>query len=535
MRYIRLLTALLLITGLPFGCGGGGSSPTAITYQKQTPMAVVISGSVVDAAKQATGVPATITVSGATVSNLSGEALPTPFATASNGIVTFALAQLPASDLTLTITAKATGYVTNSYTFLINKSTVSTGKVFQFLLPLVSTSASTDGVSNGTAKAMAQAPLTVSAANPATGAATNVNIPAGTIASAGSSVLSGELTLTASNYDTQKEKSLALAPSDGATFITAGFTDVSVHDNSGTAATKLDKPMMIRMDIAAGTINPATNAELKKDDLITVYTYKPASGTWVPESSLTSGTGDVAVLQDGKGLYVEFTADHFSYWNLGFRRGVATCTKTITLTGPGVNQGLTLTATGLTPTTPPNLVSFYTGIKPPADTQVILQNVPKGYKMTYIFSYGNANEQVGKLDVSNEQCSPSSLSIAAPSGLGLRNYSWTVNLKCQNPYTDTPQALPNFTVYSCPPATTSLQPFPTCTIVSVTNGGGVASFSATSGYVIFIQPPDTLAALGFNNATLPDGSPPPAIITGTSSYVGLWDFCKTTGGSGGTN
>ena len=515
-----LLVAVLLMGSFLYGCGGGSSSSTPVTYQKTPAMAVFVSGSVVDAANQANGVAATLTVTGATVYSQSGSALPATFSTQGTGLVTFTLPQVPASDLTVTLTAKAPGYITNSST-LVLKSGTATGQVYQFLIPLVSTtgSASIVGVSKAAVSGSNVTVLQVTAGVPATGS-TNVTIPAGAI-----SQLSGNLTLTATNYNPQEVSALALAPNNNTTFITSGFTDVSVRDSSGTAATKLDKPMTIRMDIAAGTINPDTGTALQKDDVVVVYTYKPASGTWEKDTSILNPTAEVTVLQDDKGLYVQFTADHFSYWNLGYR-GVV-CTTTINLTSANGKDHLAGLSFKATATGSPAIATFYAGIKPANESIVIAQNVPKTYFITYYAYYGSdLVHPVGTAGpIQNCLPNPTPMTILLP--VSLITYTWTVYQQClYGPLTDR-KGLSNVTVYSCPAGTTVFKPYPVCTIVAGTDVNGEAIVKTTIDSVLFFQPSDNSSVKEIKTAPF---APLPHTI---NYYKADWPFCTVTGGGGG--
>jgi hypothetical protein len=542
MRHIKLF-GTLLITGILFGCGGGGGgagSITPVTSQQVTPMAVFVTGNVVNTSTTTTGVASDITITGTGLPALytwSGSPLATTFASENDGTFKFALKQVPATDVTVTITAKAkaSGYITNSYNLVIKSGTQFGALLNFFSIPLVSTSVpvlTPKGVVNGTTTGTTSTDLSVTAANTVTKAATTVTIPQGTVASSGSTSLSGTLTLTTTNYSPQEASALMLAPNDGTTFITGGFTDVSLSDGSHSA-TSLSKEMDIRMDIATNTPNPETGAPIAEGDKITVYTYKTATGKWEPETSINDGINGPGVTLVKKDLvdqlYITFKANHFSYWNLGYKFGVVTCpNKTINLTsanGTDHKAPLTLMATN-----PPS--TYYSAIKPPNDTSITVANVPKNSGMTYQAFYGtNLVTPVGTLvTLLASACSTQTMTILLPSSL--LDYNWYTYRQCQYPPYNT-QPLSNFSIYSCPPGTTTLQPFPTCTIVGITNGSGLASFAGTPGYSIFIKSNDQYTTCPTKSAVLPGGTNPPA-IQGESNCVGNWDFCPNTGAGGGS-
>jgi hypothetical protein len=274
------------------------------------------------------------------------------------------------------------------------------------------------------------------------------------------------------------------------------------------------------MDIAAGTINPMTGVAVATGDVITVFTYNSASGTWVPDTSI-SATGEVTVQQDATGLYVKFTADHFSYWNLGYR-GI-TCTGTINLTssnGTDHLAGLTFKATA----TSPAVGTLYSGIKPPGDPTVIMRNVPNNYQLTVNAYYGTSTTPVGTTSVAPNCKVSNPMIITLP--VTLVTYTWLVERKCYYPPKET-QPVPNVTVWSCPPGTTTLQPFPTCTTVAATNANGTATVQVPNvdpPYVLFFQPSDA-SQLSIQRA---NANSTPAIIDYISK---TWEFCTVTGGS----
>jgi hypothetical protein len=233
--------------------------------------------------------------------------------------------------------------------------------------------------------------------------------------------------------------------------------------------------------------------------------------------------------------YVQFTADHFSYWNLGFVRG-ARCTGTVTLSSSNGTDhlvGLTFKATG-----PPAVGTLFTGLKPAGDSTVTMANVPAAYALTIRAYYGNSLTPVGTTGIASNCIVTNPMIITLP--VTLVTYTWTVVQKCN--LTSQYQPVPNVTIFSCLPGTTSLQPSPTCTVVAATNGNGVASIQVPSSdppYVLFFQPSDasnlpvqTTCASCTPVYPCDTPAPSPPFTNSVIKYCGNnWSFCSITGGS----
>ncbi len=509
----------MLFTVIVSGCGGGASSST-VSYKVDR--AVVVTGAVVDAATQA-GIPAdiTVTVNGvtATVYDDKGKALAQPFTSANNGSVSFGLLQHPAADITFTITARNKSYNANSLPLTIKPSDAvcDFGKI-----ALVSTSVSSS--LSGIEKSVSlptPAGVGISLSTPGTGSVTTAIIDAGVKVLAGATVLTGDLTMTAANYNPLKTTALALAPSDGSVFISTGFTDVTVRDSVGTVATTLSQPMKIRMDIATGTINPETGNPVAKDEVMRVYTFRAGSGSWEVDkdaSNYNGIPGDVLVQQDAKGLFVEFTPNHFSYWNLGAKLGKKYCTQTLTLTGSAALSPLILTASGGTGT-------YYSGNKPLGDPTVTIANVPVNTTMIYTAKYGADTVGVSDGVYTGTTCPTVTLAVTLPESVS--SYNFSTYRQCSFPYNGVieKQFLPNVPIYACPGAALSLS-FATCSYVGVTGPDGtVNGVKAVTGSKLFFWPSNNYPSLT------------PLSLTGSGEVDFIkndWEFCHVTGSTGGS-
>jgi hypothetical protein len=544
MRSISLMITLL-VSGLLYGCGGSGS--TAVSY-KQTPMAVFVYGSVVDAKTNSAGVPANVTVTGATVYSQSGAVLPATFATDAKGQFAISLAQVPTEDTNLVFATTASGYVVNNYTLTVKKDP--SVRIYQFQIPLVALTAPPAGVTvspsqsftdNGSTKVVATTPIS-------NGATITATLQPGTILKdASGATLSSLITMTATSYDSNAGVG-SLAPNSGslslqASFLSAGFTDITVKDSNGRIATTIDPatPLKVRMDLADGTLNPNTGRPFSVTDaadlnILTIYTFNKSTGAWdadstsVPVTSFTRTGGTV-------GWYVEFTATHFSYWSLGYRGAI--CPNNITIGLIGTNPTVPLTFSvkqvGLLPGAVFNTQTLLGGIKPAGDNQIILKQVPKTTTpITVSISYAAAELTTATI---TNCVAPATVSINPP--VVLNSFSYTVEKVCTA--VGTPQKMANVTVYSCPNGTTTLPvpPTPTCDIIGVTNSLGVAIGSAPEltgvalPRAVFVAPNGTYT-WPYLTTLLPSKLITAGALTQTVDYTGTWDFCSVTGGNVGT-
>ncbi len=528
MRSITLI-AVLLITGFLYGCGGSGS--TSVTAVKQTPMAVFIYGSVLDSGTQQPVLNANVAVTGAVVYSQSGAVLPAIVTVDSQGQLAISLLQVPLLDFNLVFTVTADGYVVNNYTLAIKADPKV--KIYQFTVPLVANnSIATNSVVSKTAPVGV---LTLSAT--ANSATTTATLAPGTVLrdAGGVALDSSKLTLKVTTYNPNDSKVNTLAPNANEAFMSAGFADITVTDGIRTAVT-LNLPVTIRVDFAAGTLNPATQSNIVKDDIITIYTFDKVAGTWNPDKINTfdngawvpSNVGEVNVQKGNNGgLYVEYQATHFSYWNIGYR-GVVCGNITVPLTGnssvpldfsisPGLVAGQTL----------------LTGTKPGGDSTLILQKMPNN-NTTYTLTAKYAGGNVGTINVKSCALTPTTLDINVP--IPLDPFTYTVEKKCTVKTGDTylTEAMPNVTVYACPSTTEFLPvpPTPTCSIIGVTNSGGIANGSTPklTDQKIFVRPNATYTWPYSSNPLLYKSAN--GTTSHTFDYISTWNFCPVTGANG---
>ena len=548
MRSISLMITLL-VSGLLYGCGGSGS--TAVSY-KQTPMAVFVYGSVVDAKTNSAGVSANVTVTGATVYSQSGAVLPATFATDAKGQFAISLAQVPTEDTNLVFATTAPGYVVNNYTLTVKKDP--TVRIYQFQIPLVALTAPPAGVTVSPSQSLIDnSSNPVVATTPTSNGATiTATLKPGTILKDASGVtLSSLITMTATSYDPNAGVG-SLAPNSGslslqASFLSAGFTDITVKDSNGRTAATIDpaSPLKVRMDLADGTINPNTGSAFSTADsaelnTLVIYTYNKGTGAWdadsasVPVQSFIRTNGTV-------GWYVEFTATHFSYWSLGFRGKICPNNITIGLVGtnPTVPLTFSVTQVGLTSGAVYLTQTLLGGTKPAGDNQIILKQVPDTTTpITVGISYAGA--PLTSVVITNCGRSPNTIpSVSINPPVVLNTFTYTVEKACTA--VGTPQKMANVTVYSCPNGTTTLPvpPTPTCDIIGVTNSLGVATGQAPEltgialPRAVFISPNGTYT-WPYLTTLLPSKLITSGALTQTVDYTGTWDFCSVTGGNVGT-
>ena len=97
---------------------------------------------------------------------------------------------------------------------------------------------------------------------------------------------------------------------DGA-FVSAGFTAVNMTVGGERVSTFEGKPVSVKMDLGANTINPETNAPYKVGDGVDIWSYENENGQWKFEKRGT-------VVSEGDKLCVMFATTHLSYFNLDY-------------------------------------------------------------------------------------------------------------------------------------------------------------------------------------------------------------------------
>ncbi|MBI2061723.1 MAG: carboxypeptidase regulatory-like domain-containing protein [Nitrospirae bacterium] len=105
------------------------------------------------------------------------------------------------------------------------------------------------------------------------------------------------------------------------------FGNITLRDSEGNIISSLKQPAKVRMKIPTGSMNPATSVPFKVGDTVPTYYVDETLGTWVPE--LDDGGQQVlgTVVQGDDGLYSEFMARHFSWWNLDQPISTRSCVR----------------------------------------------------------------------------------------------------------------------------------------------------------------------------------------------------------------
>ena len=542
MRQLQCVTPLL-IAGILFGCGGSSSISQKASLASTAENAVPITGSVVDA-KTGDLLDATVTAVNTTTST--GLAV----VTNSLGNYSVTLPQIPANDvkIAITATAKNSNYLlSNSTTVTINSA--STARFYPApSITLVNKLDAPTGVTTDSAQGNAASGLVLSSPDKTVIA----TIEAGTkfYDATGTLLDTATLNFVKTTFD---ESAMPLVPNEALSIIaSAGLTDVTIRDGSGKIAVHTDKPVKMRVDIAAGTPNyDHTDAKgdplpIAQGDIINILTYKNSTGTWEKDTTAadTKSTpalpGQATVQQDAKGMFVEYTVTHFSYWNLAFL-GIAKCAASAVpdLTFSVPNASLLLKVT-----TSLARVKLSDGIKPPFDTTVSLRNVPRTGTTT-ITAYYDGNS-VGTKHIQN--CAYVDNNNTMTVTLPVSTVTWTVQRRCKYPLNDIPpratQPLPYVAIYDCSATATTLDS--SCRIVAATNGNGVDKGKATVSltditHKLFIQPSNAQknaygpTVVGPYNVVYGPNAVRDQMVTANAAdktitfESGQWDFCTITG------
>lgn len=130
------------------------------------------------------------------------------------------------------------------------------------------------------------------------------------------------------NFESDTENSPA---SGGGIFTTAGFMAIDITDKDGNKAHKLADNAVLRFNIPAGLDNPESTStpkeKVKAGDVIPIWSRDDITGKWKMENGVT------AVKDDNGQLYIEYTTDHLSYYNLDWYNGRCNGARDLTFEG----------------------------------------------------------------------------------------------------------------------------------------------------------------------------------------------------------
>ena len=477
------------------GCGGGGSSSggsTSTTQQiTQLPVEKYAASGVLTNPSGAP-LPGTVTltatdVNGTAVSLYSDKTGGTQITTVivdASGLISFYVADTAALPVSVKAVATSPGLVSSSIMFTVTKSGTSYFSI-QLVNPALNTTAGVfSGTTIGAASGAVVGELDTDVATDSNPdpvldpekTAGHVLLPAKSVLTDGAgSPLSGQVTTTVTTFappvgygldpvkdDAILSGALAMENFPGSLgnaqvaaasaktlagqgyFVTAGFVAVNAVDASGKQAKHSSTPFNIRLDIPAGTISQTTNLPLVAGDVIPVWTYSDTDPTWKAEVDTIGDQVLGLVKQDAKGLYVDHTTNHFSFWNLGWFFGTR-CSATLNLTGDAILLPLTLKATLST-----GAGLLINGFKPSGDATVTASNVPSGKNIDLVL-IDSSKKIIASKKAFNWCAGPITLGYTAPAAQKPVPVTVTVSEYCaQNPAItrNVPSAI---TIVSTPP------------------------------------------------------------------------------------
>lgn len=312
------LLLVLVFALFSYGCSNDSSSGSGpAPAPTPTLSANTLNLSVIDAKTNAPIQAQVVVTNGASVSNAAGvDSLNT-----SNGLLSLIVADLPAE---VSLLVKSAGYLSGATTVTVTEGADNT-------LSLRLVKISTDA---------AELPEGVSGASGTNTAAVEVNSPIGASVNLPSEQAQVDLVL----FSDQSAASLDAFPGgfgvevsgqDGAqegAFVTAGFLAIEVTDAEGNPVEQLPEGevAVLRIEIDPSTIDAVTGVEVNATtSTVPVFSFDEDTGEWTEEVAAAD------VQRDADGLFVEFSTNHFSYWNMDWFFGeVCTATIEVTATNP---------------------------------------------------------------------------------------------------------------------------------------------------------------------------------------------------------
>jgi hypothetical protein len=348
---IKLAATLVVVGVVVAGCLSNDTGDGAVRAPSNPVIGTVLNGFVQDGRSLNGLGDVSVTVAASDQSKVVPDADGDYTFTDDDGSVSFALKEsvVPSEDnpVSITLVTRAgPGYVDSSTVVIVSEPGEQS-----FVVNMVALAAPPDGV-RATQKAFTgavgsngatQQEMVISAGTQATDAAT-VTVPEDTtITDAKGEPLTGDLTVNVVHHDNIVEDALETFPgtltatfnnpgdynasnppnqasSTQGNFISGGFTSITMTDASGKTAKHLNtadpaaKPMQVRVNVAADTLNPDTGEPVKVGDEFPIWSYENDRGVWTYEA-----TG--IVQSDASGLFVTYNTNHLSYWNLDWFQG----------------------------------------------------------------------------------------------------------------------------------------------------------------------------------------------------------------------
>jgi formylglycine-generating enzyme required for sulfatase activity len=130
-------------------------------------------------------------------------------------------------------------------------------------------------------------------------------------------VFPGEF-LTRDNVPSGASRRTAQSGGGEGILVTAGFTQIKLTDSTGGEITSFANgaEVGVVMRVPEGVFNPDTGAPVVEGDNVPIFTYDEAAGEWKVEYNSNGTIKRGTVMRDSDGMYVPFTTDHLSWFNL---------------------------------------------------------------------------------------------------------------------------------------------------------------------------------------------------------------------------
>jgi alpha-tubulin suppressor-like RCC1 family protein len=133
-------------------------------------------------------------------------------------------------------------------------------------------------------------------------------------------VFPGEF-LTRDNVPSGASRRTAQSGGGEGILVTAGFTQIKLTDSTGEEITSFANgaEVGVVMRVPEGGFNPDTGAPVVEGDNVPIFTYDEAAAEWKVEYNSNGTIKRGTVMRDSDGMYVPFTTNHLSWFNLDWK------------------------------------------------------------------------------------------------------------------------------------------------------------------------------------------------------------------------